>query len=444
MTKGRIRRIIVAAFIGLLFATPNMAAAFEVQRVTSVGGLEAWLIEDHTNPIITMRFSFRGGASLDPAGKDGLAEMTSGLLDEGAGPLDSMAFQQKVEDSAITLRFDARRDFFGGRLRTLTENKVMALDLLQLAVTAPRFDAEPVERIRSQILANIRGESEDPDTIAYRKLFETLFPGHPYGRRVSGTEESVATITAEDLRRFVGRRLVREGLVVGIVGDISAPEVAAALDRVFGDLPETGSDWRVDETMPQGPGGLTVIEAQVPQSSIVFGQPGLKRDDPDYYAAYVLNHILGGGGFTARLYHEVREKRGLAYSVYSSLAPMEHAGLILGGAGTRNDRAAETVEIIRREWARMAAEGPTPEELADAKQFLTGSFPLRFSSSDRIAGTLVAIQTSDLGIDYLDRRNGFIEAVTLEDVRRVAGNLLDADSLVFTVVGQPEGLKPGG
>jgi zinc protease len=432
----------VAFFGWSLSSVP--ALAFDIQRVQSAGGIEAWLIEDHTNPIISIRFAFRGGASLDPVGKEGLAEMVSGLLDEGAGSIDSRAFQQKLEDLAITLRFDAGRDTFGGQLRTLTENKDIAFDLFRLALTSPRFDSEPVERIRSQIQANLRRQAEDPDVMARLKMFSTFFPDHPYGRPVSGTPESIAGISAYDLRGFVGRRIAKKGLTVGVVGDISAGDLRVVLDWVFGSLPDSGTDWAVPDVSPNAVGGTTIVETADPQSSIVFGQRGVKRDHPDYYAAYIVNHILGGGGFSSRLYDEVREKRGLAYSVYSGLLPLDHAGLFFGGAGTRNDRAGETIDIIRTEWARMAADGPTAEELVETKRYLTGSFPLRFSSSGRIAAVLVAIQLDDLGIDYLDRRNGLIESVTMKDVRRVATDILDPATLTFVVSGKPVGISPGG
>jgi len=430
--------------VGLLAFGPRPVSAIDIQRVVSPGGLEAWLIEDRTNPIIAVSFAFRGGAALDPVGREGLAEMVSGLLDEGAGPLDSQAFHTRIEDLAITLRFEAGRDTFGGRLRTLTENRDAAFDLLRLALAAPRFDDEPVERIRRQILANLRRQSESPNTLARRALFAALFPGHPYGRLTEGTEESIEAITADDLRSFVVRRLARDNLVVGVVGDIAPAAVADMLDQVFGALPERAAPWRLDAVAPRSGGGVSVIEKAFPQSTIVFGQRGVTRDDPDYYAAHVLNHILGGGGFTSRLYAEVREKRGLAYSAYSALVPMDFAGVIIGGAGTRNERAADTVEVIRAEWRRMATEGPTAEELADAKLYLTGSFPLQFSSSDRIAGILAAIQLDDLGLDYLDRRNAFIEAVTLNDVQRLARELLDPAGPRFVVVGQPAGIEADG
>ncbi len=430
--------------VGLLALAPRTASAIEIERVTSARGIEAWLIEDHTNPIIAVNFAFRGGSALDPAGKEGLADMVAGLLDEGAGPLDSMAFQGRLEDLAITLRFEAGRDSFDGRLTTLTENRDAAFDLLRLAVTEPRFDAEPVERIRGQILSNLRNQTQDPDTLARQALFAELFPAHPYGRRLEGTEETINALTAEDLRGFAARRLALDNLVIGVVGDISAAQLATALDHAFGKLPAQAAPWRLEMVAPRSANTVTVIRQPFPQSTIVYAQRGPLRDDPDYYAAYVLNHILGGGGFTSRLYNEVRDKRGLAYSVYSTLVPMDFAGLVLGASGTRNDRAAETVKVIQDEWRRMAAEGPTPKELEDAKLFLTGSFPLQFSSSDRISGILTAIQLDDLGIDYLDRRNALIEAVTLEDVRRVARSLLDPAGLRFVVVGQPAGLETGG
>jgi zinc protease len=439
-TIGRLLLLVV----GLLALGPRPASAIDIQPVRSAGGIEAWLIEDHTNPIIAVNFAFRGGSALDPAGKEGLADMVSGLLDEGAGPLDSMAFQTKLEDLAVSLRFEAGRDTFGGRLATLTENRDAAFDLLRLALTEPRFNAEPVERIRGQILSNLRSQTEDPDTLARQALFAELFPDHPYGRRLDGTEETINAITAEDLRGFAARRLARDNLVIGVVGDISPGELAQALDQAFGKLPERAAPWRLEAAAPRVAKTVTVVKKAFPQSAIVFAQRGLMRDDPDYYAAYVLNHILGGGGFTSRLYTEVRDKRGLAYSVYSALVPMDFAGLMLGAAGTRNDRADETVKVIQDEWRRMATEGPTAEELDDAKLYLTGSFPLQFSSSDRIGGILTAIQLDDLGIDYLDKRNALIEAVTLEDARRVARTLLDPAGLGFVVVGQPAGIETGG
>jgi zinc protease len=433
-----------SAFVGLIVLAAGIlpARAVEVQRVVSPGGVEAWLVEDHSNPIIALDLAFRGGAALDPAGKAGLANLASGLIDEGAGELDSQAFQALLQNLSIRLSFSAGLDIFSGELTTLTENRETAFDLLRLALTAPRFDPEPVERIRAQILAGLAQQAEDPGWIAGRTMDVLQFPDHPYGRPVTGTAETLAAITRDDLRDFVATRFARDRLAIGVVGDITPEELAVHLDETFLALPAEGVALDVPDVAPAGAGEVVVVQRDVPQSIVQLAHQGIARDDPDYYAAYLVNYLFGGGGFASRLYAEVREKRGLAYSVYSYLNPMDHAALLQGGVATRNGRVGESLEIIRREWRRMAQEGPTAEEVADAKTYLTGSFPLRFSSSGRIAGMLVAMQIEELGIDYLDRRNDLIEAVTLADAQRVARRLYDPDALTVVIVGRPDGVTP--
>jgi zinc protease len=436
-----IARTLGLASILVLFAILP-ARAIDVQRVVSPGGIEAWLVEDHSNPIISMDIAFPGGASTDPAGKEGLAHMVSSLLDEGAGDLDSQAFQRRLAELSIRLSFDAGLDTFQGTVRTLKENQDTAFDLLRLALTAPRFDEEPVGRIRSQIRVQLERESESPNRIAGRALRQAMFPNHPYARPTHGTLESLPAITVEDLRRFVADRLARDVLKIAVVGDITAEELAVRLDETFRALPDHAAPFEVADVVPRTNGEVVVIERDLPQSVVVFGHAGIKRDDPDFYAAYVVNRILGGGSFNSRLFEEVREKRGLAYSVYSYLQALDHAGLVMGGVATQNARTGESLEVIRLEWKRMSESGPTREELEDAKTYLTGSYPLRFSSTGRIAGMLLGIQLDDLGIDYVNERNDLIDAVTLEDARRVAAGLLRAEALTFVVVGKPDGVAP--
>ena len=431
-----------ALVFGLVMLSAWQARAVEVQRVVSPGGIEAWLVEDHTNPIIAMEIGFKGSAALDPEDKAGLAYMVASTIDEGAGPLDSQAFQGELDNLSISLRFNAGIDSFGGSLETLTENRDRAFELLRLALTEPRFDDEPVERIRSQIIARLSREAEDPDAIAGRILRRLMFEGHPYARPSRGTEASIARITKDDLRGFVQQRFGRDRLFVGVVGDITPAELGQALDDTFRALPAKAAPFEVPEAAVTGAGETVVIEKPIPQSVVALGQDGIRRDDPDYYAAYVVNYILGGGGFSSRLVEEVREKRGLAYSVYSYLAPLDHGAMVAGGTATQNARVGESLDLIRQEWRRMAEEGPTAEELDAAKRYLTGSFPLRFNSSDNIAGMLVGMQLEDLGIDYLERRNSYVEAVTLEDARRVAARLYRPDALTVVVVGTPEGVTP--
>ena len=433
--------LMVACAMALTVAlAAAQARAVEVQRVVSPGGIEAWLVEDHTNPIIALELGFQGGAALDPLGKEGLAYMVSTLIDEGAGPLDSQSFQGELDNLSISLRFEAGLDSFSGSLETLTENKDRAFELLRLALTEPRFDAEPVERLRSQIIARLSRESEDPQAIAGRTLRRLMFGEHPYARPTNGTEASIAGLTVADLRGFVQQRFGRDQLFVGVVGDITPAELGKALDETFGTLPEKAAPFTVPEAKVVNPGAVVVIDKPIPQSVVALGHGGIQRDDPDYYTAYVVNYILGGGGFSSRLVEEVREKRGLAYSVYAYLAPLDHGSMLVGGTATQNARVGESLDLIRQEWARMAEDGPSAEELADAKRYLTGSFPLRFSSSDNIAGMLVGMQMEDLGIDYLEKRNGYIEAVTLDAAKRVAQRVYQPEELTVVVVGAPEGI----
>jgi zinc protease len=427
--------------LGALDPIPAAEAAAKVERVVSPGGIEAYLLREASIPFLSLSLHFRGGAALDPVGEEGLAYMVSGLLDEGAGDLDSQAFRTELEDRAIRLSFDAGRDEFTGRLKTLTRHRARAFELLRLALTEPRFDAEPVERIRNQIQADLRRRAEDPEYLAGLTWFATAFAEHPYGRPVQGSVESVAAIATADLRRFVADRLARDNLVVGVAGDVTAAELGPLLDRAFGDLPAHSAPYRLEERAAPAEAGTVVLRRDVPQSQVLFGQQGLARDDPDFYAGYVANHILGGGGFTSRLTEEVREKRGLAYSVYSYLYPLEFGPLWLGGLGTANAAVGQAVEVVRAQLARMAAGEISQAALDDAKTYLTGSFPLRLTSNDAIAGTLVAMQVDDLGLDYLERRNDYIEAVTLEDVRRVAARLYHPERLLVVVVGEPEGLQ---
>jgi zinc protease len=441
---ARARTITGFGFIALgilVFAAATPARAVEVQRVVSPGGIEAWLVEDHTLPIIALSFSLPGGAATDPAGKEGLANMVSGLLDEGAGDLDSQTFRRRLEDQSISLGFSASQDTFSGNLRTLTRNRDEAFDLFRLALTEPRFDDEPIERIRAQILTGIASAQNDPGDIARRTFWSANFPDHPYGRRSRGVPESVSAITKTDLVTFVRRRLARADMAIGIAGDISAVELAPLLDSTFGALPERSEAFTIAEGDPAALGEVFVVEHDVPQSTIVFGHRGLPRDDPDYYAAYLLNHVLGGGSFTSRLYEEVREKRGLAYSVYSYLLPLDHTALWLGGAATENGAVGQSIEVIRAEWERLRETAITEEQLTAARDNITGSFALRFSNTAAIANMLTAIQRQDLGIDYINERNGFFEAVTLEDVRRVAQKLLDPKALTIVIVGKPEGIE---
>jgi zinc protease len=435
-----VRKFFAGALMAVAFAAAvsTPAAAAKIEKIVTPGGIEVWHVRDDTLPMVSMEFGFLGGASQDPADKPGVASLVASLLDEGAGELNAQAFQEKMEERAIAISFNAHRDTMRGSLKTLTEHRDQAFDLLQLALTKPRFDADAIERVRAGTLAGLRRRTTNPDDIAGERWFARAFPDHPYGRPSRGTLESVAKIDVDDLRTFHRNNFARGNLKVATIGAIDAKDIAPLVDRAFGALPEKPNLVVVPEVVPQGGGVRDVVELNVPQTVITFGGVGLKRSDPDFIPAFVLNHILGGGTFSSRLYREVREKRGLAYSVYSYLAPFNRAGLFIGGVSTRNDRAAESLNIILEQISEIAKDGPTELELAEAKSYLIGSYPLRFDTSGKIAGQLLEIQLDNLGVDYIDKRNGLIAAVTAEDVRRAAKRFLTDAQLLVTLVGKPD------
>jgi zinc protease len=441
-SRGWIDLIAVRAVLGTLalagaftaFAFP--ASATKIERIVSPGGIVAWLVREPSVPLIAFDFAFRGGANQDPPDKAGVATMAASLLDEGAGDIDSKDFHERVEAKAIEMSFTATRDYVSGSLRTLTENQDEAFDLLKLALTAPHFDEEDVERIREQTLSDLRRGTTSPNELASRRWWATAFAGHPYARPPRGTLESVPTITPEDLKAFVRKVFARDNLKIAIVGNIEAAAAGTLVDRVFGSLPARSVLVPVATASPQGLGQKIAIDLDVPQSVLIIGGAGILRKDPDFMPGFVLNHVLGGSAFSSRLYKEVREARGLAYSVYSAIMPLDHTALFLSGTATRSDRTDQALEVMLAEIRKLAETGPTEEELAKAKSFLTGSFALRFDTSTKIAEQLVLIQLDDLDTDYIDKRNGFIDAVTMADVKRVAKRLLDANMLV-TVVGKP-------
>jgi len=437
LPRSIVRRAVVALLALPLLAAPALATTIE--RVVSQGGIEAWLVHEPAVPMIAIDFAFVGGAAQDAPGKGGTASLVASLLDEGAGDLDAKTFHARLERKAIELGVQAERDTLRGTLRTLTENKDEAFDYLRLAVTQPRFDQSDVEVIRAQILSMLRRATTSPTDIANLRWWQVAFADHPYGRPVNGTLESVPTVTIADLKDYTHRVLARGNLKVAVVGDIDAETVKVMLDRVFGGLPAQPELKPVPNVSPQGLGRRIVVKVDVPQAVVAFGGPGIARKDPDFMAAYIVNHILGGGAFSSRLYQEVREKRGLAYSVYDSLVWLNHSALFLGGTATRADRAGETLEVIDKEIHRLAEEGPTEDELAKAKAYLNGSFVLNLDTSSKIAALLVQLQLDGLGIDYFTRRPEMINGVTLEDARRVAKRMLDGGMLV-TVAGRPEGL----
>ncbi|MDJ0824496.1 MAG: pitrilysin family protein [Rhodobacter sp.] len=428
------------ALTGLLFAALPARAAVEIQEVVSPGGITAWLVEEHSIPFVALELQFKGGASLDAAGKRGAINLMTGLIEEGAGDLDAQGFAEAVESLAARFSFDVFDDGLSISAQFLTETREASVALLKSALTEPRFDDDAIERVRQQVLSIIRSDATDPDEIASQAFDGLFFGDHPYGSSLNGTLESVGALTRDDIVAAHDRVISRDHLFVAAVGDITAEELGAMLDDLLGDLPASGAPEPALAEIGVA-GGITVVPFETPQSVAIFGHSGIARDDPDFFAAFVMNQILGGGNFSSRLMEEVREKRGLTYGVYSYLMDKDYADLVVGRVASANDRIADAIAVIKDEWARVAAEGVSDAELADAKTYLTGAYPLRFDGNARIAGLLVGMQTAGLPIDYIATRNDKVNAVTAEDIRRVAARLIDPEALHFVVVGQPEGLE---
>ena len=429
------------ASLALLAGAPA-TSAMQIEKIVSPSGIQAWLVREHAVPLVALNYAFHGGSSQDDADKAGTANLAADLLDEGAGPLDSKTFHERLEAHAIELGFDVGRDYLRGSLRTLDEHRDEAFDLLRLALTAPRFDADAVERVRGQVLAQLRRQTTNPNNLASRRWWQTAFPDHPYGRESEGTLETVPRITAADLHGFVQRAFARAGLIVSIVGDIDADTAGKLIDRDFVGLPKDNHLNPVPAANPTNLGRQIVIDVDVPQAVVNFGGQGIARHDPDFMAAYIVNHILGGGSFSSRLYQEVREKRGLAYGVSDNLVWFRRAAVVIGGTATRADRTADALKVIEHEIKRMAESGPTADELAAAKDYIKGSYALSLDTSSKIAAQLTQIQIDDLGIDYIQRRSALIDAVSIDDAKRVAKRLYGGGLLV-TVAGRPKGLTSG-
>jgi zinc protease len=427
----------LAAIVTLFVTSTAPANAMKIQTIKSPGGIEAWLVEEHSVPMMAMRFAFDGGSSQDPDGKEGLANFVTAMLDEGAGDLSSREFQEREEDLSMRMSYEEAKDAFYGNFETLTTNRDDAAKLLKLALNKPHFEADSIERIRQQLIAGLVYAARDPDKVAQNEWYALAFKGHPYARPANGTEKTVATVTHDDLEGYRKRVFAKDTLKVVAVGDIDADQLGHFLDEVFGELPAEAELAPVSKTAPVIGGKQEVIEMNVPQSVAVFGLGAMPRRDPEFIPAFVLNQILGGGGFASKLMEEVREKRGLAYSVYTYVYPYQHASIFSGGVATRNDAMGQSLDVIRDELKKMADNGPSQEDLDNAKNYLIGSYPLRFDTNAKIATQLLGLKMDGFGPEYVENRNAMIAAVTLDDMKRVAKSLLDTQNLIVTIVGKP-------
>ncbi|OWY07758.1 peptidase M16 [Thioclava sp. F42-5] len=431
-------RLVMASLFAFVLALP--ARAIDIQQVTSPGGIKAWLVENHDIPFTALDIAFRGGASLDAKGKRGAINLMTATLEEGAGEKNSQQFAEAEEALAAQFGFDVGDDSLDISARMLTENRDKSVDLLREALVNPRFDQSAIERVRQQVLAVIASSKQDPNDIAGEKFREITYGDHPYGSSLNGTTESVKGLTREDLFEAKDRVMTRDHMVVSAVGDITPEELGPMLDKLLGDLPAKGADMPPPAD-PSFKGGVTTVDFDSPQSVVMFGQKGIGLKDPDFFAAYVLNQILGAGGFSSRLMDEVREKRGLTYGITSYIVDKDLAKTWQGSFASANEKVAEAISVVKEQWKKAATGKVTDKELEDAKTYLTGAYPLRFDGNGTIAGILTGMQLNDMAPSYIDTRNDKVNAVTKEDIQRVAKRILNPDNLTFVVVGRPQGLN---
>ncbi len=430
----------LAIMLLTLLAALPVRAEIDVQEITTPGGLNVWLVEDHTIPFVALELRFRGGAALDAPGKRGATNLMTALLEEGTGDMGARDFARATEELAASFRYATYDDVLAVSAKFLTENRDQAVALLRESLINPAFTQSAIDRVRAQVLSIIQSSEKDPSDMVGKAFDSLVFGTHPYGSSKNGTVDSVTGLTRDDIIAAHGAAMARDRLYISAVGDISAGDLATLIDSLLGDLPATGAPLPGPADLNL-PGGIRIIDFDTPQSVASFAQQGIDRDDPDFFAAYLLNQILGGGGFESRLMNEVREKRGLTYGVYSYLLDKDGAQLWVGSVASANDRIGQAIEVIKTEWSRIRENGVTAEELQDAKTYMTGAYPLRFDGNGPIANIAVMMQMEDLPPEYITDRNNQVNAVTLEQINRVARELLTPEKLTFVVVGQPKDLN---
>lgn len=443
MILGALLVIVLIGFVILFGMRAQAADKFlPIQQIKTASGIDVWVIEDHSLPIIVMKFAFvESGSVLDPYERQGLARMLSNTMDEGAGTLDSQAFQKELADHSISLTFSSSRDAFSGELEMLKRHEDKAFHLIDLTLNSPRFDAEPVARMRDANLSRIKSSLSEPDWMAARLIADRAFEGHSYARNSGGTLSSLGRITPDDLRKAKHALLTKDRLLVVVAGDVDPKTIGAKIDGVFAKLPATASVVKAADTKIANAGKIYLFAQDIPQTFLEIMLPAFGQEDKDFYALEVLNYIYGGAGFGSRLMDEVREKKGLTYGIYSDVQPYRHANAFHIATSTKNESASEVIDIVKAQMLRLQTEKVGDKELADAKSYLTGSLPLSLTSTDDIAGIVLGMRTNDFPTDYLDTYAANINKVTADDLMRVAKRVLKPEVAVIVLVGKPQNVE---
>jgi zinc protease len=434
-------KIIITLVISILLSFSASAADrfLDIQELTTPSGIPVWLVEDHSVPVISLQFAFKGaGAQLERADKQGLVQILSNTMDEGAGELESQTFQKTLSDKSISLSFSGGRDSFSGSLKTLSANKDVAFNLLHLALTQPRFDLEPLERMKQANLSRIKQSMTQPNWITARLMNDIAFSGHPYAQNSGGTLSTIPNITANDLREFLKNELSQQRLHIAISGDIKKEDALNIVEKSFAGLPQVLYEEMDRPLTLQGKNTTTLFEQDIPQTIIRMTFPGIRQTDPDYYAAKIMNHIFGASGFGSRLMERIREKEGLTYGIYSGLSEMDWTETLTISTSTKNETTKRLLSLVKEEADILKSTPISSKELQQAKDYILGSMPLSLTSTNALSSIMLSLQMNDLPSTHLDTVHKKINAVTVNDIQRTAQRLLVLDHAITVLVGKPQ------
>ena len=427
--KSIFRLFVLAIFI------PLNLYSFDVKELQTKKGIKFWFVEDKSIPIISLSFTFSGGAFFDKPGKEGTSSLLASLLDEGAGNLDSVKFQNRMDEIGMKLSFSSSRDSLSGSFQIISDNKEEGFKLLGSAISKPRLDKNDIEKIRNQIISSLKLKDAEISSLASKKFHEKFFFSHSFGRNIEGTVDSLTQITKKDLENYLQNFVSISNLVIGVSGNIKDQEISKLIDETFGNL-NSNIDFKLDIPSKYNfPKGMQIEKKDFPQTAVLFGHKGLKRNHKDFFSARIINYVLGGGGFQSRMYKNVREKKGLVYSIYSYLVPYKNNDIILGGFQSRNKSVYEAISLVKEEWDKINKFGITKKEFEEAKTYYKGSFTRNFTSTSSISSLLKTVQVYNLDLDYFKNRNKIIDSLNLKEVNKVAKTLFKKNDLYFTIVG---------
>ncbi|MEE2694983.1 MAG: pitrilysin family protein [Pseudomonadota bacterium] len=411
--------------------------SFEFQKLKTESGIEFWFVEDKSIPIVSLSYSFKGGASLDHDNKAGISNLMTSLMDEGTRNLSASEFKDLMKINGMKMYFSTEKDRIDGVFQIITSQIDDGFSLFYEALNHPRFDEREIEKIKKQIEASIRIDESDIPKIASDKFNHFFFNKHSFSRKVKGTLDSITRISKDDLISFHKEAFTRNNLNIGVAGNVSERQIKKYVEMVFGKLSNAGESRRL-ETFPPMPSGKEFYKIETPQTTVLFGHSGLSRNDKNFFAIRIANYVLGGGGFQSRLYKNIREKRGLVYSVYSYLLSYQNDGVIIGGFRTRNKSVTETIKRVRDEWKKIERKGITKNELDDAKAYYNGSFTRNFTSTLSIAKLLQIVQYYNLGENYFEERKELIDSLKLDEINNLISEFFKSEELFFMIVGDPE------